>query len=189
MSLSLSWSSFISRFCIKAPPSMCLIRKLSEENINCLFFKHKSLINVPIPDTKGWNKKSQVWEQPHGRHHTENSNKFFRYLNIFLFSFYKFIFGDLWKYSRKCFLEMKQTDMWHLQANSFTSKLNKHFEGSCELFSLNLVLILTSCWWISNCVQTLCNQCSNFLRSVSKLCANIDTQTKTLPVAHLELLS
>ena len=38
-------------------------------------------------------------------------------------------------------------------------------------------------------VQTLRNQCSNFLQSVSILCANITTQTKTLPVAHLDLLS
>ena len=56
-----------------------------------------------------------------------------------------------------------------------------------------LILKLTTCWWIINFVQTLCNQHANcFTFSVPPLCknyANIDTQTKTLPFKLLELLS
>ena len=32
--------------------------------------------------------------------------------------------------------------------------INKHCEGSCELLCLNLIVMLTSCWWIAKFVQT-----------------------------------
>ena len=46
---------------------------------------------------------------------------------------------------------VKETDMnWFNNLRKKTS-LNKHFEGSCELLSLNLILMLQT----ENCVQTL----------------------------------
>ena len=38
-------------------------------------------------------------------------------------------------------------------------------------------------------MQTLCNQCSNFVQSVSKLCDTIDTQTKTVYCTSVHKIS
>ena len=37
----------------------------------------------------------------------------------------------------------------------FEMTVNKHFKSSCELLRLNLILMLTSCWWI-DFVQSVC---------------------------------
>ena len=55
---------------------------------------------------------------------------------------------------------------FYINHETISGKLmNKHFDGSCELLSLNLILMLTSL------VQTLCNQHANFVQSVYQLCA------------------
>ena len=64
---------------------------------------------------------------------------------------------------------------------------NKHCEGSCELLSLNLILMLTSCWWIAKFLQALCNQHQLWTITVPtlcKMCAYTDTHRQKYCLLH-----
>ena len=52
----------------------------------------------------------------------------------------------------------------------FNFKYNKHFEDSCELLSLNLLLFMN------------CKLCVNIMQSVLKICKNIQGVPKKSPV-------